>query len=196
MIIEHPERTIPERKLFDSANNEFITIPAVTLRAMRLQLEHSLISIRNWEAEHMKAFSDMEELSPEELLSYIRCMTVNTQKDDSVYDQLTTEDILKIVEYITKINSAWEIRKPKRQGKTRSSRPNTVESIYYAMIQFGIPFDPCEKWHLGSLMALIAYCARNGAAGAPKDKPMNMRELRESWFRINEANKKKYHSKG
>ena len=195
MVIEHPERTIPERKIFDSANNEFITIPAVTLKPMKLQLEHSLISIRNWEAEHMKAFSDMEELSPEELLGYIRCMTVNTQKDDSVYNYLTTEDILKIVEYITRINSAWEIRKPKKNGKQKSNRPNTVEAIYYAMIQFGIPFDPCEKWHLGSLMALIDYCSRNGAA-APKEKPMNMRELRESWYRINEANKKKYHSRG
>lgn len=195
IVIEHPERQIPERRIFDSSNNEFIVIPAVTLKPMKLQLEHSLISIRNWEAEHMKAFSDMTELSQEELLSYIHCMTINTQKDESVYEQLTTEDILKIVQYITRINSAWEIRKPKKNGRAKNNRPNTVEAIYYAMIQFGIPFDPCEKWHLGSLMALIDYCSRNGA-GAPKEKPMNMRELRESWYRINEANKKKYHSRG
>jgi hypothetical protein len=44
-------------------------------------------------------------------------------------------------------------------------------------------------------MALIDYCAKNGMGG-PKAQPKNMRELRESWYKINEANRKKYHSRG
>ena len=183
MIIEHPERTIPERKLFNSATNEFVIIPEMKLKAVKLQLEHSLISIRTWEAEHQRPFADIEQMSGEDLLGYIKCMTVNTQKDDSVYNQLTAEDANRVVEY-------------KNTKGRKSNRLHTVEGIYFAMIQYGIPFEPCEKWHIGSLMALIDYCSRNGNAGGIKETPKNMRELRESWMRINEANRKKYHSRG
>ena len=196
MIIEHPERTIPERKLFNSATNEFVIIPEMKLKAVKLQLEHSLISIRTWEAEHQRPFADIEQMSGEDLLGYIKCMTVNTQKDDSVYSQLTAEDAARVVEYITRINSAWEIKKSKNTKGRKSNRLHTVEGIYFAMIQYGIPFEPCEKWHIGSLMALIDYCSRNGNSGGIKETPKNMRELRESWMRINEANRKKYHSRG
>lgn len=197
MTIEHPERHIPERTLFNQATNEFVTIPEMTIKPIRLQLEHSLISIRIWEAEYQRPFSDIEEMNGKELLSYIKCMTVNTQKDESVYDNLTIDDVNRIANYITRANSAWEIKRSKNQNQNRrnKNRLNTVEGIYFAMIQYGIPFEPCEKWHLGSLMALIDYCSRNGNPGM-KEKPKNMRELRESWYRINEANKKKYHSRG
>lgn len=195
MTIEHPERHIPERRFFNSATNEFVTIPEMTIKPVRLQLEHSLISIRNWEAEHERPFADIEQMTGEELIGYIKCMTINSQKDDDVYDRLTTDDITRVVKYISRINSAWEIKRIKKPGVSRKKRLNTVEGIYFAMIQYGIPFEPCEKWHLGSLMALIDYCSRNGSPGV-KEKPTNMRELRESWYRINEANKKKYHSRG
>ena len=202
IVIERTEtRTIPEQKFFDPKTNEFVTIPGVTLEPIKLKLEHSLISIRHWEAENGKPFCELREMTPAELLSYIRCMTINPQKDDSVYAQLTGEELQRIVNYITKINSAWEIRpdtRKEKKGKRRDDRPNTAESIYYAMAQLGIPFVPCEQWHLGSLMALIDYFAKKseGGSGGVKDKPKNMRELRESWYRINEANRKKYHSRG
>lgn len=195
ITIEYPERHFEERRIFNSATNEFLIFPEVTLKPMKLQLEHSLISIRYWEAEFHKAFTELTEMTPEELLGYIKCMTINTQKDESVYDQLTSEDIERIILYITKINSAWQIEPSKNSKGRKSRRQNTVESIYFAMIQYGIPFDPCEKWHLGSLIALIDYCAKNSGM-AQKEKPKNMRELRESWYRINEANKKKYNSRG
>lgn len=194
ITIEYPERHIPEKRMFNSKTNEFIVIPEMTIKPFKLQLEHSLISIRTWEAEYQRPFSDLEEMTGEDLIGYIRCMTVNTQKDDSVYERLTVDDITKVIKYITRINSAWQI-KPDKNRKRRRGRLNTVEGIYYAMIQYGIPFEPCEKWHIGSLMALIDYCAKNGAVGQ-KEKPKNMRELRESWYRINEANRKKYNSRG
>lgn len=197
MTIEYPERHLPERRFFNPETDEFITIPEITLKPMRLQLEHSLISIRTWESEHERPFTDLEEISGEELIGYIKCMTVNTQKDESVYDQLTADDANRVLQYITRVNSAWKIRKRKNPKGRKENRLNTVEGIYYAMIQYGIPFEPCEKWHLGSLMALIDYCMENGSGGGgAKEKPKSMRELRESWMKINEANRKKYHSRG
>jgi len=199
IVIERTEEvTIPEKKYFNPENNEFIVIPEMTLKPILLKLEHSLISIRNWEAENGKPFCELQEMTPEELMSYIRCMTVNHQKDESVYDSLTGEEIQRIVLYITRINSAWKIKpdKDKKGKKPKDGKPHTVESIYYAMAQLGIPFVPCEQWHLGSLMALIDYFAQMSEGVSQKEKPKNMRELRESWHRINEANKKKYHSRG
>ena len=193
ITIEYPERKIEEKRYFDQRTNEFVVFPAVTIPPIRLQLEHSLMSIRKWEAEQQKAFSGMDEMNQAELIDYIRCMTINTQKDDNVYNYLTPSDLDRIVKYITKHNSAWEIRPQKETGKGRKKKPPTVESIYYAMTQLGIPYE-CEKWHLSSLMALIDYCSSKGN-GTPAT-PKSMRDLRESWYKINEANRKKYHSRG
>ena len=194
ITIEYPERRIDERRYFDQRTNEFVVFPSVTIPPIRLQLEHSLMSIRKWEAEQQKAFSGMEEMNQTELIEYIKCMTVNTQKDERVYDYLTPNDLDQIVKYITKHNSAWEIRPQKDGKKGWKKKPPTVESIYYAMTQLGIPYD-CEKWHLNSLMALIDYFSSKGGNGAPST-PKSMRELRESWYKSNEANRKKYHTRG
>lgn len=199
MTIAYPERHFEEKKFFDPSTNEFITFPAMTLKPMKLQLEHSLISIRNWEAEFHKAFTELKDMTSEELLGYIKCMTINTQKDETVYNQLSADDIQRVVQYITKINSAWEIKPSRDESKKKKKTgETTAESIYYAMIQYGIPFEPCEKWHLGSLVALIDYCsAHTQTGGSGKKKQMqNMREIRENWLRINEANRKKYNSRG
>ena len=192
MILSHPERTIPEKTVFDPATSTFIRIPEMHLKPMYLKLEHSLMSVRKWEAEDERAFSDEENMSAEDLIGYIKCMTINTQKDDSVYDQLSANDLIQVSRYIERANSAYKIRKSRKNDRRR--RGHTVESIYYAMIQYGIPIDPCETWHLGSLLALIDYCGTKGNGGS--EKPKNMRELRESWYRINEANRKKYNSRG
>lgn len=197
ITIEYPERRIDERRYFDQRTNEFVVFPAVTIPPIRLQLEHSLMSIRKWEAEQQKAFSGMEEMNQTELIEYVRCMTINTQKDENVYNYLTPADLDKIVKYITKHNSAWEIRPQKENGKgSRKKKAPTVESIYYAMTQLGIPYE-CEKWHLSSLMALIDFfSSKGGGSGGPAGGQKSMRELRESWYKINEANRKKYHSRG
>ena len=192
IIIEHEARVIPAREFFDQHLGEFISFPEIHLKPMNIQLEHSLISVRNWEMKHHQPFADIEEMTPEQLIGYIKCMTINRQKDESVYDQLSAEDLTRIIEYIKDPASAWQIPPPKNQ-KGRRKRANTVESIYYAMIQCGIPLD-CEKWHLNSLMALIDYCTRQGKVGG--GKPKSQKELTDMYFRINEANRKKYHSRG
>lgn len=195
MIIRHPERHLPERKFFNQETSEFIIIPEMTLKAMYLKLEHSLISVREWEAANERSFSEMMDQKPtvQDIAGYIRFMTINKPADESVYDSLTGEDITRVVEYIQKPSSAWTIKPQKDTGRRRK-QANTVESIIFAMIRLGIPFDPCEKWHLNSLLALIDYCSQNGNGG--KEKPKSMRDMREMWYRMNETNRKKYHSRG
>ena len=193
ITIEHPARDLPEKRYYDRQKREFITLPAQHLEPMRLQLEHSLMSMRRFEAETHKPFEGTERMSQEDLLAYIRCMTVNTQKSDAVYKQLSLKDLEKIVNYMVDTHSAWDIkpvRNPKGSGRRR---PNTVEGIYYAMIQYGIPME-CEKWHLNSLMALIDYFYRQGGGSGGKSR--SQKEMNEFYRSLNEANRKKYNSKG
>ena len=193
LIVDCPARDIKGLEYFDNRTQEFVTVEPRHIDPIHLQLEHSLMSIAKWEAKWHEPFLGKDNLTGEELLDYVRCMTINQQKNPDTYQDLTQEALLEIVEYMQDESSAWKIS-PKKKGK-KQKKPDSVEAIYYAMIQYGIPFEPCEKWHIGSLMALIDYCAKNGAAGQ-KEKPKNMRELRESWYRINEANRKKYNSRG
>lgn len=194
IIISYPERVLPERRLFDQERSEFITIPEMRLKPMKLKLEHSLMSIRIWEAEHETPFSEIEKMTPEDLIGYIKCMTINRQEDDSVYDQLTAKDLERVSNYIARQNSAWEIRRSKDKKPGRK-RKNTVEGIYFTMIQLGIPIDPCEQWHLGSLLALIDYFDSKGG-GNSGGKKKSWSEMQAQFLRMNEANRKKYHSRG
>lgn len=195
IIISYPERVLPERRLFDQAASEFIVIPEMRLKPMKLKLEHSLMSIRIWEAEHETPFSEIDKMTPEDLIGYIKCMTINRQEDDSVYDQLTAKDLERVSNYIARQNSAWEISRKNGSKRPGRKRKNTVEGIYYTMIQLGIPIDPCEQWHLGSLLALIDYFDRNSGGNAG-GKKKSWSEMQAQFLRMNEANRKKYHSRG
>lgn len=197
LSIKHEPRDIPKREYFNHMTQEFIEIPGVHINAINLQLEHSLMSIAKWESKWHESFMNMADLSGEQLLDYIRCMTINPQKDPNVYEYLTQADITRIVEYMQDPMSAWIPKTPMKKQKTNGrKRRDTSESIYYAMIQFGIPFE-CEKWHFNRLMALIHCCGENGVSygggGGPKK---SQRELMEMYRAMNEANRKKYHSKG
>ena len=78
---------IPDRELFDEEKNEFITI-----KSQKLKLEHSLISLSKWESKWKKPFLKSEK-TPEELIDYIKCMTLTQNVDPLVYFNLTSENI-------------------------------------------------------------------------------------------------------
>lgn len=141
---------IPGAEVFLPETNEFKTLPA-----QQLQLEHSLISLSKWEAKWKKSFLYAREMTVEQLLSYVKCMTINKVADESVYTRLSVDDIKKVRDYIDDPMSATTL--PKSNGRART-RIITSEQIYGWMVMFGIPFDPCEKWHLNRLMMLIQVC--------------------------------------
>lgn len=150
------EITIPETELYDESKNLFIPI-----KSQRLSLEHSLLSLSKWESEFCKPLLPLltsdEGIGSEEMINYIRCMTINKNVDPLTYYGLTNQNIEQITEYINAPMTATTIT---NLGPETGRRPEimTAEIFYYRMIMYGIPFE-CQKWHLNRLMMLLRVFA-------------------------------------
>ena len=149
------ELYIQPMELYNEELGEF-----VSTRAQTLQLEHSLISLSKWEAKWKKPFmsQDMTTITNEEVLDYIRCMTISSNIDPMVYYSIGSDRkmIEQIKDYIQDPHTATTIKQ--KPGRGRSREIITAELIYYWMVELGIPFE-CQKWHLGRLLTLIEVCS-------------------------------------
>jgi len=149
------ELYIQPMELYNEELGEF-----VSTRAQTLQLEHSLISLSKWEAKWKKPFmsQDMTTITNEEVLDYIRCMTISSNVDPMTYYSIGSDRkmIEQIKDYIQDPHTATTIKQ--KPGRGRSREIITSELIYYWMVELGIPFE-CQKWHLGRLLTLIEVCS-------------------------------------
>lgn len=124
-----------------------------------LTLEHSLISISNWEAKWHKPFLDKyREKTDEEFLDYIRCMALKPIPEEA-FANISYRNRLEVKQYIDDPYTATWFND--RNSPPPSEKIQTNEVIYAQMIQLGIPFEPCQKWHLGHLLTLIRVCGEN-----------------------------------
>lgn len=140
---------IPEGQYFDNNKNEFIYTKEQTL-----QLEHSLISISKWESKWHKPFLGKDQRSVEEVIDYVKCMTINQNVNPIVYSRITQDQLTTILEYINSPMTATTFNDRK---KPPSRQIVTSELIYYWMVSLNIPME-CEKWHLNRLLTLIHIC--------------------------------------
>lgn len=159
--------TIPPIELWDEENQMFIQ-----KKEQSLQLEHSLISLSKWESKWKKPFLSTTEMSDEETIDYIRCMTVTPNIDPEVYSRLTDENIRDVQAYIADPMTATTFSK--EINKPPSRRIITSELLYYWMISYGIPIDR-EKWHLNRLLTLIQVCDRENNPPKKRSKREIMR---------------------
>lgn len=137
--------------LYDEKTGKFIRVKGTTL-----QMEHSLLSLSKWESIHKKPFlSPKEKLTNEELIDYIRCMTITPNVDPNVYLTMNIDDIKAVSDYINDSHTATWFAEDKNKRPSREIV--TSELIYYWMVSFNIPFT-CEKWHLQRLITLIRIC--------------------------------------
>lgn len=182
------EIIIPKSEMFNENTNEFINIEET-----KLYLEHSLISISKWEAKWKRTFLDTtKEKNADEILDYIKCMTMNKHIDDVVYKGLTNENVQQILEYIKDPMSATQFVETQsdKYGPRSHDKP-TSEFIYYLMITYNIPVE-FEKWHLNRLLKLIKVCEIKNGNG----KKMSRNQIMSRNQAINEARRKKYNTKG
>lgn len=176
--------TVPATEEWDESKQEFVYTKETTL-----QLEHSLVSLSKWESKWCKPFLSDEDLTEEEIIDYIKCMTITQNVNPEVYKCLTQENIYQVRDYISAPMTATYFL------KERNSRPSreivTSELIYYWMISLNIPFE-CQKWHLNRLLTLIRVC--NIKNNPPKK--MSRREIMERNAALNESRRKQLNTKG
>lgn len=169
---------------WDEVKEEFVKPEEKTL-----QLEHSLVSLSKWESKWCKAFLTKKKKTDEEVLDYIKCMTITRNVDPDIYDYLTNKNISEIEEYIEAPMTATVVR------EMNNGKPNrevvTSELIYYWMLTLGIPFE-CEKWHINRLLTLIKVCNAKNSKPTKRSQGQIIRD----YAAINEANKKKFNTKG
>ena len=177
----------PYKEYWDPQKNEFVMIDGI--KEINLNLEHSLISISKWESKWHEPFISKNGHTEEQTLHYIKCMTINKDVPDAVYEHLTAEDFQKISDYINDPMTATAVTDLSQ--KRNSGEIITSELIYYWMIALQIPFE-CEKWHLNRLLQLVAVC---NAKNQPPKK-MSKNEIIERNRSLNEARRAKYHTKG
>ncbi len=171
-------------EVYDNDTQEFIE-PEIQV----LHLEHSLVSLSKWESIWHRSFISKQEMTTEESLSYIKCMTLTDNVDPEVYEHLTEENIIAVKQYIDNPMTATVFYEDKN---TKGGRETiTSELIYYWMIALNIPFE-CQDWHLNRLLTLIRVCNIKNAPPKKRSK----REIMSRNAALNAARKKQLNTKG
>lgn len=174
---------IPDAELFNESTQEFLKI-----KGQEISLEHSLVSLSKWESKWKKPFLTNDEKTHEEIIDYIRCMTITQNVDPIVYLGINQSCLKEIMDYIDDKMTATTIRD---MNKKHSREIITAEIIYYWMIELGIPFE-CQKWHLNRLLTLIQVCS---IKQSPAQK-MNRKDAMRQQSQLNAARRAKYKSRG
>ena len=176
--------TIPSTEQWDSKNRQFVYTEEKTL-----ELEHSLVSLSKWESKWNKSFLSKKGKTDEEVLDYIRCMTLTPDVKPEVYMCLTEDNIREINDYI---NAPMTATVFSEDGNTRGgSEIVTSELIYYWMVALNIPFE-CQYWHLNRLITLVRVC--NIKNTPPKKR--SQREIMSRNAKLNAARKQQFNSTG
>lgn len=178
----------PDKNYWDPKKEEFVYVDALD-KDYDLELEHSLISVHKWEQKWHIPFISKDAHTEEQTLYYIKCMTINKNVPDAVYDHMTTEDIKRISDYINDPMTATTISENSDQKKSR--QVVTAEVVYGWMVALQIPWE-AQKWHFNSLMKLIEVCNANNTP----PKKMSKSEIMRRNASLNAARRAKYNSKG
>lgn len=181
---------IPDLELFNNKTSEFIYFKATTLK-----FENSLVSISKWEQKwhvpfpcyQSKAIAEINNIqfTEENFVDYLRCMCVNQNVDPELFKYLPKEALLKIKTYMEDPMTATKVNHI--QSTQHKEKIVTNELVYFWMVSYQIPIEPCHKWHINRLLTLINVAA---IENAPKKK-MTAAQTAEKYRAINAARRKK-----
>lgn len=176
--------TVPGVEMYDETSSEFVTRGDFVL-----ELEHSLVSLSKWESIYEKPFLGRDEKTAEELLGYVKAMTLTPEVPEEIYEKLSQENIEQINTYIdAKMSATWFNERP---GAPRSRDIITAELVYYWMITFQIPFE-CQYWHLNRLFTLIRVCN----VKQEKPKKMSRGEIARQNRELNAQRRREHGTRG
>lgn len=175
---------IAPTEMWDERKQEF-----VQTGERELMLEHSLVSLAKWESKWQKPFLDQKPKTGDEMLDYVRCMTITQNVSPETYSRLTTGNMAEIEQYISRPMTATTFSA--EQHGNRNGEKTTAELIYYWMVTLSIPFE-CEKWHLNRLLALIRVCNLKNQPARKKSQRAILRENRA----LNAARRQRLRTRG
>lgn len=175
---------IAPTEMWDERKQEF-----VQTGERELMLEHSLVSIAKWESKWQKPFLDQKPKTGDEMLDYVRCMTITQNVSPETYSRLTTGNMAEIEQYISRPMTATTFSA--EQHGNRNGEKTTAELIYYWMVTLSIPFE-CEKWHLNRLLALIRVCNLKNQPARKKSQRAILQENRA----LNAARRQRLRTRG
>lgn len=188
--------TIPSiNDKWDEAKEEFVTIEGRTIT-----LRHSLVSVSKWEAKWHKAFlSKTNTKTQEELIDYIRCMTLEEDVDPELYLYIPESEMERIQVYLEDSHTATTINYSNAKPRPGRDPVVTSEVMYYYMISLQIPFE-CENWHFERLRMLIQVCNElnkeaeqeaksNGRHGQSRLSAKEQQSLAQRYHEIHERRK-------
>lgn len=178
------EIEVPAVELWDERTNEF-----VTRDAQKLKLEHSLVSLSKWESTWCKPFLSDSERTDEEMIDYVKCMTITQNVDPETYNYLSEDNFKAIREYINAPMTATTFSNEKNSRKSREIITNEI--IYYWMVTMGIPPE-YQKWHLNRLLTLIKVCSIKN----DKPKKQSKKDIMSRNASLNAARRKQLNSRG
>ena len=176
--------TVPAMEKWDEGKQEFIYN-----RAQTLQLEHSLVSLSKWESKWCKPFLSNKEMTLEETIDYIKCMTITQNVPSEVYENLTRKNLADVSAYISAPMTATTFTDNRKGGHGREII--TAELIYYWMISLRIPPE-YQKWHLNRLLTLIKVCNIKNAPPRKMSKSAIMNRNRS----LNASRRQQLNSRG
>lgn len=170
---------------FNNQTEEFVTVPKAVIT-----IEHSLKSIREWESRWKLPFFTDDPKTPEQILDYIRCMTINKNVPPIAYSFISAAEFKRIEDYLEDPMNGTKIysNRPKDDAtkKKPSKKKISSEEIYFQMIALGIPVEWGEKLHLNYLKSLIQVCAIK----SNPDKKMSKQESAKYQRELNEQRRK------
>lgn len=181
--------TVTAKEGFNNKTNEFVTLD----HDVTICLEHSLVSISKWESKWHKPFLSKDQKTNEEVIDYVRCMTITQNVPPNTYYLLSQQNLKEINSYIENPMTATTFTN-NATGKPASSNKEiiTSEVLYYWMSKYNLPYK-FETWHLNRLITLIRVCSVKEGSSTNK---MSKRETAMSNKAINDARRKQYNTKG
>lgn len=165
--------------------------PTDDLPAVKLTMEHSLLAMSKWESLHEKPFFGKEPKTPEETQSYLEQMILDDDYPVDFFHRLSPKQFEALTDYINSKQTATTFALEPEEKKG-AGEMITSELIYYWLVQFRIPFNPTETWHLNRIMTLIKV------AGIKQSKPkkMDKKQLAEHYRKLNEERRQQTGSAG
>lgn len=180
---------VPPREGFDETlgdHGQFVLVGDPFM----LELEHSLVSLSKWESIWEKPFLSKTPMTPEESLSYIKCMTLTPDVPPEVFQRLSTENFGQIKEYMDAKRTATFF------SESHDKRPSrdviTTELIYYWLASWQIPFHPTETWHFNRLLTLLRVADVKNNTG----KKMSKSDILSRQRALNQKRRAELQTKG